>query len=326
MKRRSFLAATSALIISPIVTAKNRDWPAREIRLLHPFTAGDQTDVSARIIAAAMSERLGVSIVVQNKPGAGGVSALRELGSSKPDGHTIGYISNGNVSLDAIFQRYDLLNLIDPIARLADSAQTLYARSSKGYHSLSDMLEDIKRNPKKVSLGVGGLGAPSHVMWEMLATEFEPNLDVNLIPYKSATEATQAMLGGYIDAGVSFLTGVVPYIQKPGAIHVLAISSKERNPLVPQLPTISESIGKNFSFMNWNGLCAPKGTPPEVSRQLFDAAMYAVKSERYQKFCADYGVIINPSPNSAVFRSEIEAALKQERALAKAKNISQGGI
>ena len=326
MKRRSFLAATSALIVSPIVMAKSGSWPRREIRLIHPFTAGDQTDVSTRIIAAAMSERLGVSIVVQNKPGAGGVSALRELGSSKPDGHTIGYISNGNVSLDAIFQRYDILDLIDPIARLADSAQTLYARSSKGYQSLTDMIEDIKQNPKKVSLGVGGLGAPSHVMWELLATEFDPNLEVNLIPYKSATESTQAMLGGYIDAGVSFLTGVVPYIQNPGAIKVLAISSKERNPLVPQLPTITESIGKEFSYMNWNGLCTPRGTPPEISKQIFDAAMYAVKSERYQKFCADYGVIINPSPNSAVFRSEIEATLKLERALALAKNINQGGI
>lgn len=301
--------------------ANTKSWPSREIRMIHPFSAGDQTDIAVRILAEEMAAILEVPIIVENKPGAGGVPATNIIGNAKPDGYTIGYISNGNVSLDAIFKRYKFLELVTPISRIAQSAQTIYASSKSGYKSLNDFVADVQQNPGKISVGIGGLGAPSHVMWEIFASHFDPELKVNLIPFKSSSESLNALLGGHIDAGVSFLTAMIPYIQNPGRIDVLGISSRQRNPLVSSIPTISETIGQPFEYMNWNGLCCTKGVPAEIQAILFEAVQLAAKSEKYRQYTSERGGEVNPSPSQDDFIKLIEASLIAEEKLAKDKNI-----
>ena len=268
MKRRQLIqSAVSAVLLPSLVQAQDK-YPSKPITWICPYAAGGNADSRSRQVAKAISAILGQPIIIENRAGAGGNIGTEAIARGKPDGYTIGMGNFAPLAVNhALFKKlnFDPANDIVPIGLIEKGPLILMVRNDSPYKSIKDIVAAAKANPGKLSYASGGIGGSHHLSGALL----ENAADIDLIhaPYKSGAAGATDLMGGQVQMMFEQMYSAMPAI-KGGRLRALAITSKTRSPLLPDLPTMAEQGFPSVEVQNWQGLVAPKGIPADLVKQL----------------------------------------------------------
>jgi len=268
-------------------------YPARPVMMIVPLATGGSTDTVARIVAEGMRPALGQPVIVENVTGAGGSIGVGRVARSTPDGYTIGIGQWGtNMANGAIYQlSYDLVQDFEPIALIATQPFMIVARKTLPADDLPALIAWLRDNAGKASEGNSGIGSPSHVAGILLQNTIGAKW--TMVPYRSAGLSIQDLVAGQIDVMLD-TPAVSGALVKSGAIKAYAVTAKDRNPAVPDLPTTDEAGLPGFYFSFWHALWAPKGTPRPVVDKLNQAVVAALADPAVRKRLTDLAQDIFP--------------------------------
>ncbi|MGM4988946.1 tripartite tricarboxylate transporter substrate-binding protein [Tardiphaga sp. 841_E9_N1_2] len=290
MARLSKLAATLALVLATSVSASADDYPKRPITMIVPFAAGGTSDVIARAVAEQMAATLGQTIIIENVVGAGGSTALARAARSAPDGYTIA-IGNAGTSA-ATYTIYPKLSFTpDSFASIGMVAKTFGVVALRKDFPASDLKGFIayaKANPGKVNLGHAGIGSSNYLICKSFVQA--AGIDVTLVGYRGAAPALTDAIGGQID-GICDSAASVSQAIDDKLVKGIVVGSTVRLATLPELPTSAEAGLPDFEAQGWNGLFAPKGTPPEIIAKLNAAARSSVESDLVKKRFQDLSTV-----------------------------------
>ena len=257
------LTTTVCLAIAVTGTAQAQKYPSRAIRVIIPQLPGDPCDVFARVMGPHMSERLGQALVVDNRPGAGGVIGLDLAAKAPPDGYTIACGQGGNLSVIPHTMKnvpYDALKDFAPIALVATNYLALVAAPQAPFKTTAELIKYLKANPGKVTFATNGQGAFLHMATESFRSAV--GFEYIHVPFKGVSAMASEIMAGRVDAAFSSFTGIYPFI-KSGQVRLLGIAKPTRAPNYPDLPTIAETV-PGFSSGGWFGFVAPAKVSKEV--------------------------------------------------------------
>jgi tripartite-type tricarboxylate transporter receptor subunit TctC len=276
-------------------------YPERIIKIVVPFAPGGGTDVVARTLAQELAKDLGVSVIIENKPGAGTIIGTQSVATSDADGYTLlmGTFANAvNPSLYAKLP-YDQHRDFAAVALIARSFNIVVVNPASPIKSLADLIAAAKADPDKLSYGTYGTGTSAHLAGEL----FKHMAGVNLttVPYKGAAPAITDLIGGQIQVMFTTVASAAPLIEG-GQLRALAVTSAERSPAFPDLPTVSEAGVPGYDAEAWYGLFAPAKTPPAIIDRLNKAAAVAVKAESFKKLAVSEGLVLVASPPNELDR------------------------
>ncbi len=268
MKRRQLLqSAFSAALVPSLVQAQDK-YPSKPITWVCPYAAGGNADSRSRQVAKAMSAILGQPIIIDNKAGAGGNIGTEVIARAKPDGYTIGMGNFAPLAVNhALFKKlnFDPANDVVPIGLIEKGPLILMVRNDSPYKSVKDIVAAAKANPGKLSYASGGIGGSHHLSGALL--ENAAGIDLIHAPYKSGAAGATDLMGGQVQMMFEQMYSAMPAI-KGGRLRALAITSKTRSTLLPDLPTMAEQGFPAIEVLNWQGLIAPKGISPELVKTL----------------------------------------------------------
>jgi tripartite-type tricarboxylate transporter receptor subunit TctC len=308
-KVASLLFALAVLLLPALLTGSAwAAYPDRPIRIVVPFAPGGGTDVVARTLAQEMARDLGASIVIENKPGAGTILGTQTVATSEPDGYTLlmGTFANAvNPSLKASLP-YNPHADFAPVALIARSFNIVVVNPKSPYHSVADLIAAAKAEPEKLSYGTYGTGTSAHLAGELFKNLAKVKLTT--VPYKGAAPAITDLIGGQIQVMFTTVASAAALIQA-GQLRALAVTSVQRSPAFPGLPTVAEAGVPGYSAESWYGLFAPAKTPRDVIDHLNKSAAIAVQSEAFKKLGVNEGLIMVASPPQELdryFRGEEE--------------------
>src|SRR5688572_21890977 len=278
--------AAAVLVVSGAEVAQQ--YPTRNVNMLVPYAAGGPTDTVARVVAQAMGKPLGQTVIVENRPSAGGILAPEQVKNAKPDGYTILIHHIGMATTPALYRqlRFNPLNDFDYIGLINDVPMTLIARGNFPAKDFKEFLDYIKKNKDKVSYANAGIGAASHLCGMLFMSAIET--DVLTVPYKGTAPAMNDLLGGQVDFMCDQTTNTTSQI-KGGKVKVFGVTSLKPVPSLPDVPTLDSQGLKGFEVGIWHALYGPKGLPKPVSDKLVAALQQTVKDEGVQKRFADLG-------------------------------------
>jgi tripartite-type tricarboxylate transporter receptor subunit TctC len=301
-------ALAALLLVSSSCLPAAAAYPDRPIRIVVPFAPGGGTDVVARTLAQEMARDLGASIVIENKPGAGTIIGTQAVATSDPDGYTLlmGTFANAvNPSLKAKLP-YDPHRDFAPVALIARSFNIVVVNPKSPYRSIADLIAAAKAEPEKLSYGTYGTGTSAHLAGELFKNLARVNLTT--VPYKGAAPAITDLIGGQIQVMFTTVASAAALIQG-GQLRALAVTSVQRSPAFPDVPTVAEAGVPGYSAESWYGLFAPARTPPEVIARLNKSAAIAVQSEAFRKLGVNEGLVMVARPSEELdryFRGEEE--------------------
>jgi tripartite-type tricarboxylate transporter receptor subunit TctC len=269
------MAATAAALSS---TGWAQDkYPSKPITWVCPYAAGGNADSRSRQVAKVMGQLLGQPIVIDNKAGAGGNIGTEAIARAKPDGYTIGMGNFAPLAVNhALFKKLNFNPFTDlvPIMLIERGPLILMVRNDSPYKSVKDLAAAAKATPGKLSYASGGIGGTHHLSGALF--EHAAGVDMIHAPYKSGSAGATDLMSGQVDMMFEQMYSAMPAI-KGGRLRALAITSKARSPLVPDIPTMAEQGFAEVEVLNWQGIVAPKGLPPELIRQLNAAANKALQ-------------------------------------------------
>ena len=274
MKQKVLLSAAFALAVCA-GSAAAQQYPTKPITLLVPFAPGP-TDTVARIMAQSMSKPLGETVIVENRPSAGGILAPEQVKNAKPDGYTILIHHIGMATTPALYRqlRFKPLEDFEYIGLINEVPMTLIGRSTLPPNNLKDLLAYIKANKEKMSLANAGIGAASHLCGMLFQSAIQT--DLLTIPYKGTGPAMNDLLGGQVDFMCDQTTSTTGQI-KAGKVKVYGVTTLTRVESLKDVPTLDEQGMKGFNIAIWHGFYAPKGTPKPVIDKLSAALQEALK-------------------------------------------------
>jgi tripartite-type tricarboxylate transporter receptor subunit TctC len=298
MRRRLILAAPA--LVAPVRPAGAQPaWvPERPIRLIVGFAAGGSTDVTARLVGQAMAERLGQPVVIENRVGAGGNIAAEAAARAAPDGHTIFLATSGTMMANRFLYRalpFDPDRDFAPITLVSIVPNLIVVHPSVPARTLAELIAHAKANPGAVHYGSGGAGTTLHLAAAMLAQR--AGLDMVHVPYRGGAPAALDLVSGKIQMIASPTMEVLPQV-RAGQLRALAVTTAERLPLLPDIPTVAEQL-PGFEVVLWNGLVAPAGTPAPAIARLSAAAQEALGSEPLGTRLIEQGSVPRPMPPEA---------------------------
>ncbi len=268
MKRRAFMQSLSALpLITPSAWAQDK-YPGKPITWVCPYAAGGNADNRSRQVAKVMGQLLGQSIVIDNKAGAGGNIGTEAIARSKPDGYTIGMGNFAPLAVNhALFKKLNFNPFTDlvPIMLIEKGPLILMVRNDSPYKSVKDIVAAAKAAPGKLSYASGGIGGTHHLSGALF--EHAAGVDMIHAPYKSGSAGATDLMSGQVHMMFEQMYSAMPAI-KGGRLRALAITSRTRSPLVPDIPTMAEQGFAEVEVLNWQGIVGPKGLPTELIRQL----------------------------------------------------------
>jgi tripartite-type tricarboxylate transporter receptor subunit TctC len=299
------LPAAIFAFLALVAPASAQTYPTKPIRMIVPFTPGSPVDASARVIAKEMQARLGQSIVLDNRPGAGTTLGAKAATGAEPDGYTLLYISNGHVFGLYSDPGYDTVKSFAPVATVAGWSQLLVVSSSIPAKTVSELVSYAKANPGKVTFGFG-LGTPPQIMGEYLKAL--TGADIVSVPYRGGVQAITDMLGGRIHMYFGPVLNVLPHI-RDGKVRPLATTSATRYPELPDVPTVAESGFPQLELNAWTGILAPAGTPAAVVATLNAAINDGLRSAELQKSFAGMSFdtkVMSPAEFATFFAAEAE--------------------
>jgi tripartite-type tricarboxylate transporter receptor subunit TctC len=302
-------AALAVLAAALLPGTGSAQYPNRPVTMIVPYAAGGPTDTVARVTAQAMGKPLGQTIVVENRPSAGGILGPEVVKNAKPDGYTILIHHIGMATTPALYRqlRFNPLTDYEYIGLINDVPMTLIARQNFPAKDFREFLAYIKANKTKVSYANAGIGAASHLCGMLFMSAIET--DLLTVPYKGTAPAMNDLLGGTVDFMCDQTTNTTSQI-KSGKVKVYAVTSPKRVPSLPDVPTLQELGLKGFEVGIWHALYAPKGTPKEATDKLVAALQVAVKDGEVNKRFADLGATAYP-PEKAT-PAALQAHVKSE--------------
>jgi tripartite-type tricarboxylate transporter receptor subunit TctC len=268
MKKMVFAAcvAVGAVALQGTAMAQEK-FPSKPIRMLVPFSPGSATDFLARLVGQKMSEHWGQQVVVDNRPSAGGVIASQLLLSAAPDGHTLMMVSIGHAVNASLYTKlpYDTVKDFAGVTLVADVPNVLIATPSLGLKNVTDLIKLAKSKPGQMNYGSAGVGSGTHMNGEEF--KLAAGIDVVHVPYKGTPEAITNVISGAVQYFFAPITAAVPMV-KSGKVTGLAVTTKARSPVLPEVPTIAESGLPGFEFNLWTALLGPAKMPNDVKEKV----------------------------------------------------------
>jgi len=263
MKRLSCALALGLIALGFAGEAVGQSYPSKNVRIVVPFPAGGGVDTMARILGTKLSDRLGQTVLVEHKPGAGGNIGADVVAKSPPDGYTVLLTVNGLSASPALYRSlpFDPLKAFEPITQVAASQFVLVGSPKLEAKTLQDVIALARAKPGKLNYGSSGIGAPLHMQAEMF--KHGAGLDIAHIPYRGDAPMLTALLAGDIDIGFMPVGTGVAQVQS-GAVKGLAVTGRKRLKALPDLPTFAEAGVKGLEDGSWYGLFAPAGTPRDI--------------------------------------------------------------
>ena len=260
---RSIAAILIAGMALTAPASAQSSYPTRTVTLIVPFAAGGPTDIIARILAQSLSQALGQSVIVDNRPGGGGNPGMAMVARTAPDGHTLLLTSTAIAVNPGLFENlpYDPLKDFVPISELVNAPNVLFVKADSDITSIADLVAKAKAEPAKYNYASPGVGTKSHLTGEQL--KLRAGINIQHIPYRGGGPATQALVAGTVQLASVALAPVEPLI-KSGTVRALAVTGATRWWSLPEIPTMIESGFPDFVSDTFNALFAPAGTPPEV--------------------------------------------------------------
>jgi tripartite-type tricarboxylate transporter receptor subunit TctC len=302
-----WLAAALSAMLAP-AAAIGQPFPARPVRIIVPFPAGGPTDIVARAMAQKMTEGLGQTVLVENRAGAGGALGSEAVAKSPADGHTVlmGTIGGLAVAMSLLPNRgYDTLRDFAPITQAVNVTNILVTHPSVPARSVKDLLALARARPGTLNYASSGNGTVTHLAGELL--KLMGGVDIVHVPYKGGAPALIALVGGETDMSYENALLIVPQI-KAGKARALAVTGARRSPLLPDLPTVGETL-PGYSASGWYGLVAPAATPKEALARLNAAAVTALRAPDIVERLSSQGaepVGSTPDEWAAFIRTEID--------------------
>src|SRR5665213_1058502 len=270
-------------------------YPDRVVKIVVPFAPGGGTDVVARTLAQEMAKNIGVNVLIENKPGAGTIIGTQAVAVSEPDGYTLlmGTFANAvNPSLNAKLP-YDPQKDFAAVALIARSFNIVVVSPKSSIKSIAELIAAAKAEPDKLSYGTFGIGTSAHLAGELFKNMAKVNLAT--IHYKGAAPAITDLISGQIQVMFTTVASAAALIES-GQLRALAVTSAERSPAFPNLPTVAEAGVPGYAAESWYGLFAPAKTPPEVIDRLNQSAAAAVQSEVFRKIGVNEGLVMIARP------------------------------
>ena len=267
-------AAIALGVLAGASLAYAQAFPSKPIRIVVPFGAGGIADLTARTVAQKLSASVGQPVIVDNKPGAGGVVAAEMVAKADPDGQTLLLMSNANAVSAGLFRQlpYDTVRDFAPIGTIGTFDLVIVAAAESPFKSLPEMIDFAKKNPDRLNLGSINIGSTQHLAAELLKTT--AGVSVQVVPFNGTPAIVTALRGRQVDAAVEILGPILPQIQS-GAVRALAVAGDRRSAVLPAVPTVVESGVAGYVVTSWNALAAPAKTPQPVidrlSRELSSA-------------------------------------------------------
>ena len=260
------LAVVLATVSSFVANAQDR-FPNKPIQIIVPFTAGSSTDIHARMVGKKMSENWGQQVVVINRPGGGGIVAGSIVARAAPDGYTLLYHGPGFAVSATLYSKlpYDPLKDFAAVTQIASTPFVLVVGPSLGVKSVNDLIALAKRKPGQLNFGSAGIGGATHLSGEQF--RFAADINVVHVPYKGTPEALIDTMAGRIQYFISPIAPALSFI-KDGRLLALAVTTAQRSPVLPNVPTVAETALPGFEMEGWGGLWAPANTPKAVLNQL----------------------------------------------------------
>ncbi|MBP6902774.1 MAG: tripartite tricarboxylate transporter substrate binding protein [Burkholderiaceae bacterium] len=308
--RRSLLATLPGLALPaalPMPALAQGRFPERAISLLVPFAPGGIADLTARAVAEHMARTLGQPVVVENRPSAGAIVASQAVATARPDGHTLLLVSNGHAVSVGLFKKlpYDVQKDFAAISTLGYFDIGVFVAAGSKLASMKDVVAAARAAPGRLNIGTIAPGSSQHLAAKLFETV--AGIDALVVPYKGSPAVLTALRAGEIDLAFEIVGPMVPQVQS-GVIKALAVSSNQRNPALPEVPTMQQAGVANYNVASWNALAAPAGTPPEVVATLGRAVREAVAATAVQQRLAPLGMRLSastPAEMQALLGSEI---------------------
>ena len=286
--RRSFVLAALAVSTLALPTYA-QPLSSRAIKIVVPFGAGGVADLTARIVAQKMADNMGQPVVIENKPGAGGVVAGDTVAKSDADGHTLLLMSNGTAVSAGLFKSlpYDTVKDFAPISTLGFFDIAIVVPQNSPYKTLPDLLAFARANPGKLNIGTINVGSTQNLSAELFKST--ANIQAQIVPFNGTPAVITALRGGQIDAAVEILSPMLPQINA-SAIQALAVFGDKRSVVLKDVPTAAQSGLTNFSAASWNALAAPAKTPKDVVARLNREVKAALDSPDVKKRLLDLNI------------------------------------
>jgi tripartite-type tricarboxylate transporter receptor subunit TctC len=284
---RLFSGLMAAFALAGAVSAQPLS--SRAIKIVVPFGAGGVADLTARIVAQKMAETMGQPVVIENKPGAGGVVAGDTVAKSEPDGHTLLLMSNGTAVSAGLFKSlpFDTLKDFAPVSTLGYFDIAVVVPQNSPYKNISELLAAARASPGKLNIGTINVGSTQNLAAELFKSS--AGIEAQVVPFNGTPAVITALRGGQIDAAVEILSPMLPQINAK-ALRALAVFGGKRSTVLPDVPTAAQSGLAGFNVASWNALAAPAKTPKEVIARLNREVVAALNTADVKKRLADLNI------------------------------------
>jgi tripartite-type tricarboxylate transporter receptor subunit TctC len=300
---------TLGLFAMPTTLHAQDNWPQRTITLIVPYAAGGYTDLVGRLTARYLEKALGKTVIVDNRVGAGGLVGTQATASAAPDGYTFCLCSVGAISIAPFAQKisYDPVKDLAPVGIVSTIVQAVIVKKDSPVKSLVELVAYAKANPGKLNYGSAGAGGLTHYSVEL----FEARTGTHMvhIPFKGGAPATSAVMSGDVDLSFANMTDALPQIEA-GTVRGIGVTSLERLPYLPNLPSVHETVAPNFLVETWNGVMAPAKTPEAIINKLSEALLKMADDPDIKEQMRKAGSsTVKSTP--AQFRAQIEQEMAQ---------------
>jgi tripartite-type tricarboxylate transporter receptor subunit TctC len=294
-------------------------YPTKPVRIVVPFGPGGVADISARAVAQKMGESMGQQVIVENKPSAGGILASETVAKAEPDGYTLLFITNGNSVSESLFKSlpYNSVKDFAPVSTVGFFDFVFVVKNDSDIKSMGDLLARMRANPGKLNIGTINPGSGQHLSAELFKSM--SGVDAQIITYKSTPEVLTAVISGQVQVGLDIVAPVMGQV-KGGALRMIAISSKQRSPILPDVPTVAESGVPGYESESWNGVAAPVKTPPAIIERLNKEVRAAVAAPDVKKRLQDLGIDARAGTPEQL-RERLVADIAKWRAVIEKANI-----
>lgn len=309
LDRRTALRALAAAGLAPWGGLQAQPtFPSKPLRIVVPFAAGGVGDLTARAVATGLAARLGQPVVIDNRPGAGGVVAADAVARAEPDGHTLFLMSNGTAVTASLFKAlpYDTLADFTPVSTLGVFDIAVLVPADSPHHTLGQLLAHARAHPGRLNIGSINTGSTQHLAAELFKSSAA--IDAQVVPFNGTPALITALRGRQVDVGVEILGPALPQV-RAGALRVLAVASEQRSAALPDVPTAVGSGVKGFVAASWNALAAPARTPRAVVDRLQREVVASVATPAVQQQLRALNVeprTSTPEQAAALLKSDIE--------------------
>ncbi len=290
--RTRFLMALLAIVSIAVLlprAAGAQNYPNRSVRIIVPFAAGGIGDISARLVADKLGEKLGERFIVDNQPGAGGIAAARSVLAAPADGYTLALITNGTAINVPLFKSlpYDPVKDFAPISGFSLFDLTFATNAAGPYATLGDFLKDARANPGKLNIGTINVGSTQNLGAELLRATAA--IDATIVPYRTTPDTMIALLRNDVQLAIEYYATMKPGIED-GKLRLLATSGEKRSELTPNAPTVAEAGVPGYEVRSWNALFAKAGTPADIIARLNQAIRDVVALPDIKKRMLELGL------------------------------------